>query len=100
MAEIQSVVADLKTRLRKFPKEFAVEFQKRCEDRSPVRTGALKGGWGNEVKNGVVEIYNTKDYASFVEMGTVHHAPVGMMRATALEAEEIAALAVERSKKK
>lgn len=99
MAEIDKVFFDLKTRLRKFPNEFGQEFLSRVRERTPVLTGKLQRDWGYQVKAGVVEVYNIADYASFVEWGTEKMAPRGMLRTTALEVDEISAIALERSKK-
>jgi hypothetical protein len=99
VSEINKVFAGLNTRLRKFKQEFGMEFVERVKQRTPVVSGALQGGWGFQTKQSDIEIYNTKDYASFVEHGTDKMAPRGMLRTTMLEAEDIAKVAAERSKK-
>lgn len=99
MAEIDNVFFDLKTRLRKFPNEFGQEFLARVRERTPVITGKLQRDWGYQTKAGVVEVYNIAEYAGYVEYGTEKMAPRGMLRTTALESDDIAAIALERSKR-
>ena len=100
MAEIEKVFAGLNTRLRKFKREFGMEFKERVEARTPVgETGRLKRGWGFQEKQNDIEIYNVVEYASYVEYGTPRMEPRGMLRATLLEANDIAQVAAERSKK-
>lgn len=99
MAEIEKVFAGLNTRLRKFKEEFGVEFTARAAEKTPVDTGALQRGWGFTMKQNDIEIYNIKDYASFIEYGTPSIEPVGMLRRTLLEKDEIAAVAAEKAKK-
>ena len=88
--EIDGVFLGLATKLRKFKTEFGSEFVERVKQRTPVRTGALQGGWGFETTATDISIYNTKDYAGFVENGTEHMAPRGMLRTTILEGQQIA----------
>ena len=99
MAEIDKVFTGLNTRLRKFKEEFGMEFMERVKQRTPVRTGALQRGWGFQMRQTDIEVYNIQDYATFVEYGTPYMAPRGMLRTTLLEAEDIAQVAAERSKK-
>jgi hypothetical protein len=95
--EIDRVFANLDTSLVKFKREWGVEALQRVENRTPVLTGALKRGWGFEMKAKDIEIYNTKDYAEYVEYGTPHMAPVGMLRATLNEAEQISEVAAKKA---
>jgi hypothetical protein len=97
MAEIDKVFLDLNTRLRKFKREFGSEFTQRVAEKTPVKTGALQGGWGFVEKQDDIEVYNTKDYASHVEYGTPHMAPRGMLRRTLLEKDEIAEVAAQKA---
>jgi hypothetical protein len=83
--------------LKKFREEFAKEFLARVKDRTPFVTGVLQEGWDKDITDSAVEIYNNVEYAPFVEYGTYKMAPVGMLRTTALEAQEIAELAKERA---
>jgi hypothetical protein len=95
--EIDKLFIDLGTGLRRFKQEFASEFLHRVELRTPVDTGALQRGWGQTQRQSGFDIWNTKDYAAYVEYGTPHHAPVGMISTTLVEKEQIAAIAKERS---
>lgn len=98
--EIEKVFVGLDTRLRRFKEEFGVEFLERVRQRTPVETGKLQRGWGFTMKQSDIAIWNIQDYAAYVEYGTPHMAPRGMLRTTLLEKEEIARVAAERSKKK
>ena len=98
--DIDKVFVDLKSRLRNFKKEFVAEFLPRVERRTPVLSGALQKGWGTTMKQEGFEVYNTKDYAGFVEYGTPLQRPQGMLRATIAESEQIAEIAMSRAKKK
>jgi hypothetical protein len=95
--EIDQFFVDLKTNLRKFKQEFAMEFQQRVEQRSPVRTGALQKGWVTDQKQTGFTLSNVQPYAGFVEWGTEHMAPVGMVATTLLEKEQIAAVAKQKA---
>ena len=99
MAEIDKVMAGLDTRLRKFKREWGVEFLERVKARTPVITGRLQRGWGFEEKAKDISIYNVVDYASFVEYGTDRMEPRAMMRTTLLEKDDITKVALERTKK-
>lgn len=95
--EIDKVIIDLQTKLRKFPQLFLIEFLERVKRRTPVRTGKLQNGWGGTSKAGVIEVYNTQEYAEYVENGTPKMAPKGMLRATVLEVEQIAEVAAQQA---
>lgn len=95
--EIDKMFIDLNTNLRKFKQEFAMEFQKRVEDRTPVRTGALQAGWVTTQRQTGFDLSNTQDYAEYVENGTPHMAPKGMIRTTLLETDQIAEVAKQRA---
>ena len=95
--QINKVFVDLDTNLRRFKIEWASECLQRIEARTPVLSGALQAGWGQTQRQGGFDIFNTKDYAAFVEYGTVHHAPVGMISTTLVEKDQITAVAKERS---
>lgn len=97
--EIDQFNIDLNTRLRNFKKEWALEFLERVRARTPVLTGALKDGWGFNMKQQSIDIWNTQDYAGYVEYGTEKMAPRAMLRTTLLESEQIAQVAKERSDK-
>lgn len=95
--DIDKLFVDLDTNLKRWPQEFAMEAQARIEQRTPVLSGALKGGWGTTMRKGGFDIWNTKDYAAFVEFGTPKMAPVGMIRTTLLEKDQITEIALKRS---
>ena len=95
--DIDAVFVNLGTRLRRFKQEFAVEMLERIRARTPVETGALKGGWGQTQRQEGFDIWNTQDYAGYVEYGTIHMAPRGMIRTTLMEKEDIAKVAKERA---
>lgn len=96
-AEIDKVFAGLDTKLLKFKEEYGVEFVRRVRDKTPVKTGHLQASWGFERKATDIEIYNVADYAGYIEYGTEHIPPVGMMRATLEEANQIAEVAAEKA---
>ncbi len=95
--EIDKVFAGLNTKLRRFKSEFGMEFVERVEARTPVISGILQSGWGFTSKATDIEIWNLREYASYVEYGTPKMAPRGMLRATILECEDIAEVAAERA---
>lgn len=95
--EIKAIFVDLKTGLRKFRDEFKVEALDRIQRRTPVRSGALQKGWGATNKQNGFEIWNTEDYAGYVEFGTPFQAPKAMVRTTLEEAEQIAEIAARNA---
>ena len=95
--EIDRIFIDLGTKLTKFKKEFASEMAQRVEARTPVLSGSLKAGWLTEQTKTGFTISNIREYAKFVEYGTVHMAPRAMLRTTMLEAAQIAEVARERA---
>lgn len=97
--EIDKFIVDLDTRLRRFKEEFGMELMERVKQKTPVRTGALRDGWGFEQKRESISVYNTQEYAGYVEYGTEKMAPRAMLRTTLLEKEQIAQVAKERSEK-
>lgn len=94
---IDSVMAGLDTKLRKFKQEYGIEFMARVKEKTPVDTGELQGAWGFEMKAEDISIYNVAEHAEFVEYGTPKMAPRGMLRATMQEAEDIARVAAEKA---
>jgi hypothetical protein len=97
--EIDKFNINLDTRLRKFKQEFGIEFLERLRARTPVRSGDLQEGWGFDMKQQSIDIWNTQDYAAYVEYGTEKMAPRAMLRTTLLEKEQIAEVAKQRSEK-
>lgn len=95
--DIDKVFIDLGTRLRKFKEEYAIEFQQRLEAKTPVRSGDMKKGWGNTIKQEGFEVWNTQDYAGYVNYGTPYQAPQRMIERTAAEGEAIAKVAARKA---
>jgi hypothetical protein len=95
--EINAFNIDLQTRLRNFKREFGVEFLERVRQRTPVRTGDLQNGWGFDMKQESINVWNTQDYAAHVEQGTEKMAPRRMLAVTVLEREQIAEVAKEKA---
>ena len=95
--EIDKVFVELNTNLRKFKQEFAMEFQRRLENRTPVLTGALQAGWVTKQTQKGFLLSNTQDYAYYVEFGTPVMAPRAMVRTTLFEKDAIAAVAKQRA---
>ena len=58
--DIDKFNIDLGTRLRNFKKEFASEFLDRVRARTPVLTGALQNGWGYDMKQESINVWNIK----------------------------------------
>jgi HK97 gp10 family phage protein len=98
--QIDNFIVDLETTLRKFKVEFGVELIARTKARTPVKTGALQNGFGFEVKKTSIAVYNTKDYAGYVEFGTPYMAPRAMLRTSLEESDEIADIAMQKAKGK
>lgn len=65
------------------------EAMNRIERRTPVRSGALQAGWELEKSKGSYQITNKQDYAIYVEEGTATTPPVGMVRTTMEELQQI-----------
>ena len=94
--ELKDVLVDLNSRLRRFNQAYAEELLARTERRTPVDTGALQAGWGVAMRQNGFDIYNTKDYAAYVEYGTPHQPPKAMLRTSLAESEQIADVAARR----
>ena len=94
---IDKFAVELDTKLRRFKEEFGVELLERTRARTPVKSGALKGGWGFTNKKTSIEIYNTQEYAAYVEFGTDKMAPRAMLRTSLLEADQIIEVAKEKA---
>lgn len=94
--EIDNLFIDLSTRLVKFKKEFAMEFQQRVEHKTPVLTGALKKGWITKTTQTGFNISNIMPYASYVENGTPFMAPRAMIALTVVEIPQITKVVKER----
>ena len=95
--EVARNAALLKDQIGAFSQAFADEFLTRVKRRTPVITGRLRDSWQATVNKGTIEIFNDMDYAIFVEEGTHKMTPRGMLRATMIEAEQIATIAKEKA---
>lgn len=91
---------DLETRGRRFINEWALEFKARVEEKTPVRTGALKAGYGITRRQTGFDFWNIEEYFKHVEQGTLTMAPRRMVGRTLLEADQITEIAIERAKSK
>ena len=94
--ELKDVSVNLGTRLRKFKQAYAQELLRRTERRTPVDTGALQRGWGVTMRKESFDIYNTMDYAGYVEYGTPLQPPKAMLRTSLAESEQIAQVAAAK----
>lgn len=99
-ASPDDVFAGLNTRLKKFKQAWAAEFTERLQKKyypgHGYITGDLQRGWGVIYRATDLEFYNTKEYASYVEYGTIYMAPQGQLRATKLEHEQISEAAAKK----
>lgn len=95
--ELKDVTVELGTRLRNFKKFYAEELLRRVKARTPVDTGALQNGWGTTMRQESFDIWNTQDYAAYVEYGTEHQPPKAMLRSSLAEGQEIADVAAQKA---
>lgn len=84
-------------RSKNFVNEWAMEFKRRVEEKTPVKTGALKAGYQLAVTPDGFELTNDQSYFGYVEMGTATQAPHRMALRSFMEAEQITKAAKERS---
>jgi hypothetical protein len=76
---------------------FLEDFKKRVEEKTPVRTGALKAGWSwINPKSKNASLTNEQEYWVYVEYGTEKMAPVAMVGTTVVEGPRI----LEEAKRK
>lgn len=97
MSKNSDTFKNIQAALDRFPQEVVNEFLPRVVRRTPRKSGKLQAGWEGSVQDGLIEIKNEVDYAPHIEFGTRHIAPVGMLRATANEAEQIAEIAARKA---
>lgn len=95
--EVDNVILDMKTQLRRFKSEFGVEFLERVRRRTRIKTGALRNGWGFTMKQTAIELWNIMGYSWYQEFGTKYIKPTGAIRITMEEADQIAAIAKQRA---
>jgi hypothetical protein len=79
----------LEKKLDKAKTEFAKEFKARWDRRTPVVSGTLQKGNIVTVAAGQFEFTNDVHYFPFVENGTPHQKPVGMLKTTVHESADI-----------
>lgn len=84
-------------RSKNFVNEWAQEFKRRVEEKTPVKTGALQAGYQLAVTQDGFELSNTQPYFGYVEMGTKSQAPHRMAMRSFMEADQITKAAKERS---
>jgi hypothetical protein len=97
---VSDIFIDLETRGRRFIDAWAVEFKRRVEEKTPVKSGDLQKGYGITRKKTGFEFWNVEDYFKYVEQGTIHMAPRRMVGTTLLEEPEITELALNKAKSK
>lgn len=90
MATIDTTLKNLPQAVDNFIELFAVEFFEEVVRKTPVRSGYLQSRWQKRVETGTINISNDAGYASYVEFGTEKMAPVGMLRTTLENSQQIA----------
>lgn len=91
-------IKDLPQFIEKFKQEWMAEFLQRVKAKTPVATGTLRSAWQGEMHDTEsFTVSNDTPYASYVEYGTVHMAPVGMLTSTLNEVDVITSTATERA---
>lgn len=79
---------DLKD-LDNFNTKFAAEFLARVQRRTPVKSGKLREGFQATATKESIEVSNDVPYAQVIEQGNETHRPVGMVKTTIEEIEQI-----------
>lgn len=95
---VEACIAKIEENLDEFMQAFAAEFLERVQQKTPVLTGRLRDGWVADVNGTELIVSNDVEYAEYIENGTPHIAPFGMLKQTVAEAEDIEAIAVARVK--
>jgi hypothetical protein len=93
------MVANIQKQIEMAKVEFSLEFLKRWNRRTPVDTGTLRKGNTVKTASSQFEFINEVPYFGYVEDGTPTHRPVGMLKTTVLEANEIWNIAMKRAKR-
>lgn len=95
----KNMVDNLEKQMAMAKVEYSLEFLKRWNRRTPVDTGTLRKG--NEVHTSETqfEFVNDVPYFPYIEHGTPTHSPVGMLKTTVAESQEIWDIAMKRAKK-
>src|SRR6188474_2971731 len=85
-----------KEKLYQFKNVFVGEFIHRVRNRTPVDTGQLKSNWREKILPNSFILSNQTPYAYYVEYGTDVTPPRAMIGTTALEGNQIGAVAKRR----
>jgi hypothetical protein len=91
------VFAKLQSGLDEVQTHFKDEFLARVVRRTPRKSGTLAEGWTGTVEPGSITISNPVEYAGFIEYGTQHIEPRGMLRTTVEESEQILDIAMKKA---
>lgn len=94
----EQVIKSVEQGLTEFNAKFLAEFLERVKSKTPVRTGFLQESWGGNNQPTKMEIFNGAPYAEYIENGTERIAPVGMLKTTLLEGQDIANKVMEETK--
>ena len=92
------MLKDLEERLDLAKMYFQNEFLDRWNRRTPVRTGTLQAGNEVHVTDTEFVFVNNVPYFPYVENGTPNMSPVGMLKTTAAESDQIWAKAAKKAK--
>lgn len=65
--ELERLLAELEDVPEAVAEDVGRQLVQAARSLSPVRTGALRDGWGYSVKDGRVSLTNREDYAAFQE---------------------------------
>lgn len=93
------IAGKLIERLDKAKMIFQFEFMDRWNRRTPVRTGDLRAGNTVNVTDTSFEFDNEVHYFGYVENGTPKMRPVGMLKTTLNEAQDIWEISLKRAKR-
>jgi len=86
MTSLAQAFESIQEDLDEFEVDFMEEFAIQVQNKTPVDSGRLKNGW---YVNGM-GLLSDVEYWQYVEFGTRHNAPVGMVRRTVAESQSIA----------
>ena len=89
MSEISTLVQQDLDNVEKYTLE---EIKSNVIRKTPVDTGRAKAGWKQDSN----QIINEVEYIGYIETGTLHQRPVGMVATTLKEIDSLVANAVKR----
>lgn len=87
--EIQDIITE---DLKELELEVLEELKTRLQQKTPIKTGEAQAGWkieGNQVINDV-------EYIGYLETGTIHHRPIGMVATTVKEIDTIVSKVINK----